>query len=144
MSNKGNKKKEPRKQGELVKLTNAMIDGFVNNPSIRKLGQLKGLRAGLRFKVFRLWETIVNSPEHKALDASKAVMVKAHEDSQAKLKPEDRTPLTIDNPKIQELFAMDSGLELRKLIIPNDQLSGEFTSADMSATVWIIQYEETE
>jgi len=41
-------KKPPEKQGETVKLTNGQIDGFLTNPSILKLRQLKGLRAALR------------------------------------------------------------------------------------------------
>lgn len=143
MSNK-KKKPEAPKQGELVKLTNGMLDGFVNNPSITRLRQLKGLREGLRFKIFRLWETIVNSPEHKALNETKSVILKEYNENQAKLKEKDRTPLTFDNPKIQELFEMDSGLEIRKPIVPNNQLSGEFTPFDMNATSWIIQYEEGE
>jgi hypothetical protein len=136
------KKTKVSDQGEIIKLTNGMIDGFLNNPSITKLRQLKGLRAELRYKIFKLWETIVASPEAKALSDTKNELVKEHEESQAKLKPEQRVPLTLENPKVQELFAIGSGLEVKKIIIPSDQLTGEFTPFDMNATAWLIEFVE--
>lgn len=139
---KKDKKKEPPKKGEVVKMTNGMIDGFLTNPSIQRLRQLKGLRAELRFKIFKLWETILTSPEAKAVEATKNQMVKEHEEKQKKLKEEDRKPLLLESPQVQALFEVDSGLEVTKITISSDQLSGDFTPFDMSACRWIIDFKE--
>jgi len=139
---KKDKKKEPPKQGEVVKLTNGMIDGFMTNPSITKLRNLKGLRAELRFKIFKLWETVVTSPAAKALEATKTQLIKEHEEKQKKLKEEDRKPLLLESPHIQALLKLDSDLEVQKITISSDQLSGEFTPFDMSAVSWIIDFKE--
>lgn len=137
-----NKKQLPAKQGELVKMTNGMIDGFMANPSITKLRQLRGLGTEARNKIFRLWETVIGSPEAKALDQSKSELAKEHEKEQEKLPEKDRKPLMLDNPKVQELFLMDSGLEIRKPILSNSKISDEFTPFDMSAVGWIIEFED--
>lgn len=139
---KKEKKKEPPKQAEVVKLTNGMIDGFLTNPSILKLRQLKGLRAALRYEIFKLWEMILTSPEAKALEATKNQMVKEHEERQKTLKEKDRKPLLLESEQVQSLFKIESGLEVKKITISSDQLSGEFTPFDMSAVRWIIDFTE--
>lgn len=139
---KKDKKKEPAKQGEVVKLTNGMIDGFLTNPSIQKLRQLKGLRAELRYKIFNLWETVLTSPEAKALEATKNLMVKEHEERQKKVKEAERKPLLLESDQVRGLFKLDSGLEVKKVTVSSDQLSGEFTPFDMSAVRWIIDFKE--
>jgi len=139
---KKEKKKEPPKQAEVVKLTNGMIDGFLTNPSILKLRQLKGLRAALRYEIFKLWEMILTSPEAKALEATKNQMVKEHEERQKTLKEKDRKPLLLESEQVQSLFKIESGLEVKKVTISSDQLSGEFTPFDMSSCRWIIEFKE--
>lgn len=160
-------KPQPIKQGDLVKLTNGMIDGFNRNQSIMKLRNLKGLRAELRYKIFRLTETIFNSPESKALGKTIEELVNQHNKSHEILRKElekletipkeSRTelqekrinklqqeviPLQITAPEIKAVFNMESGLEINKLIVPTSQLSDEFTPFDMSACAWIIEFEE--
>lgn len=135
-------KKQPEKKGEILNLTNGMIDGFVSNPSITKLRQLPGLRAGDRFQIFRLWETVTNSPEFKALVEAKNLMVEEHNKKQDKLPKDKRTTLTLDDPKVKELFEMESGLKVERLVISNSHLNEQFTSFDMTATKWIIKFEE--
>lgn len=135
-------KKHPEKKGELLKLTNGMLDGFMNNPSIAKLRQLPGLGSEARFKIFKLWEIIVGSPEAKALMETKNHIIEEHNKSQEKLPEPKRTTLMIDDAQIQELFNLESGLEVEKPVISNSKLHSDFTPADMSATRWIIQFEE--
>jgi len=142
MSKQKTKRAPEKKKGEVVKLTNGMIDGFFNNPSIKKLRTLPGLRADVRFKVFRLWEIIINSPEAKALSETKNHMLEEHNKTQEKVPEKDRTMLMVDDPKVEELFGVDSGLAVEKVIISSSQLHPDFTPADMSATKWIIEFEE--
>lgn len=142
MSKQKTKKQPEKKKGETVKLTNAMIEGFINNPSIAKLRQLPGLRQEVRFKIFKLWETIIGSPAAKALIESKNLIIEEHNKKQENLPEGKRTALTLDDPKVQELFNLDSGLEVEKVIIASSQLNPDFTPFDMSATSWIIEFEE--
>jgi len=135
-------KKQPEKKGEVVKLTNGMIDGFFHNQSIKKLRRLPGLRADVRFKLFRLWETILGSPQAKALGDTTNHMIAEHNKTQEKVLEKDRTALAIEDPKVQELFRVDSGLAVEKVIIASSQLHPDFTPADMSSTKWIIEFEE--
>ena len=135
-------KPQPAKLGELLKLTNGMIDGFNRNQSILKLRNLKGLRADLRYKIYRLAETISNSPESKALGKTIEELINNHTKKQEKLDPKERTVLQTSDPGIQDVFNMESGLEINKLVIPTNQLSDEFTPYDMSACTWIIEFEE--
>lgn len=142
MSKQKTKKQPEKKKGEIVKLTNGMIDGFMNNPSITKLRQLPGLGTQVRFKIFRLWETVINSPETKALIESKNLIITEHNKKQEKLPEAKRTLLRLEDPKIQELFKLESGLEIEKPSISNSKLPSEFTPFDMTATAWVIEFEE--
>ena len=142
MSKQKTKKQPEKKKGEVVKLTNGMLDGFLNNPSIHKLRQLPGLGTEVRFKIFRLWELVASSPQMKALIECKNVIITDYNKKQEKLPEKERTILTLDHPKIQELFNLESGLEVEKPVISNSKLSSDFTPLDMTATGWIIQFEE--
>jgi len=51
-------------------------------------------------------------------------------------------PLQITDPTVQELFDIESGLSVEKLIIPIGQLPQDFTATDMFVTDWIIEYVE--
>jgi hypothetical protein len=136
------KKQPEKKKGEVVKLTNGMLDGFLNNPSIAKLRQLPGLGTEVRFKIFRLWELVASSPQMKALIECKNVIITDYNKKQEKVAEEKRTALTLDHPEIQELFKLESGLEVEKPVISNSKLPSDFTSFDMTATGWIIDFEE--
>jgi len=142
MSKQKPKKPPEKKKGEVVKLTNGMLDGFMNNPSITRLRQLPGLGTEARFKIFRLWEAIRCSPEMKALMEGKNHIVEEHNKKQEKLPEAKRTMLMLDDPQIQELFNLESGLEIEKPVISNSKLHSDFTPADMSATGWIIEFVE--
>lgn len=142
MSKQKTKKQAEKKKGELVKFTNGMLDGFMSNPSLTKLRQLPGLGTETRMKVFRLWETVASSVETKVLMEGKNHILEEHNKTQEKLPEDKRTQLMLDDPKVQELFALDSGFQIEKPIISNSKLSAEFTPFDMSATAWILEFEE--
>ena len=142
MRRKKIKKQPEKKEGEVVKFTNGMLDGFLNNPSFAKLRQLPGLGTEARFKIFRLWELVANSPQMKVLIESKNHIITEYNKKQEKVPEAKKTRLTFDHPEIQELFNLESGLEVAKPVISNSKLSSDFTSFDMTATGWIIQFEE--
>jgi len=167
MSDKSKKDKDKpqEKKGELVSLTNGMIDGFQRNPAIVKLRGAQGLRAELKYKVFKLIKMITDSTEAKTLHEMLEDMAKKHDQDHEKQKKEieileakesrndleekrlsklreEVIPLQITDPTVQELFDIESGLSVEKLIIPIGQLPQDFTATDMFVTDWIIEYVE--
>jgi len=142
-------KKQPEKKGEVVKLTNGMIDGFQRNESIRKLRR-QCLTIVQRQELYKLSRTIIDSAEAKALQDHLQDMEAEHKKSQEILlqKAENKDkkaqimPLLNNDPKVLALFSLESGLEVRKICIPMKLLSTDFTADDMLVTDWIIQFEE--
>lgn len=145
MSKSKTKKKQEGPQGELIKFTNGMIDAYVNrdrNPAITKLRQLIGIGSDLRMNIFTFTNTVMDSPQAKALLETINEMVKEHADRQKDLDPVQQKPLNIDHPAIQEFFNLESGLEIRKLVIPNKRIPDSFTPEDMLATKWFVEWVE--
>ena len=80
------------------------------------------------------------SAEAKAMQEMMDEIITAHNKTQ-----EDKTkkePLLLIDPKIQAIFDLDSGLEVKKVVIPQVQLPVDFSAEDMLATDWIIDYIE--
>lgn len=145
MSKSKTKKKEEPKQGELIKFTNGMIDAYVNrdrNPAITKLRQLVGIGSDIRMKIFTFTNTVHDSPQAKALLETINEMVREHEDRQKDLEDEKKTTLNIDAPEIKEFFKLESGLEVRKIIMPSNRIPDHFTAEDMLATKWFVEWVE--
>jgi len=157
-------KKPVEKKADTIKLTNRMIYGFQRNPSIAKLKMAPGLRAEVKFKLFKLIKIISDSAEAKALREIFRDMAKKHEQGQEKQRKEmealqtkdNKTevekqrlnklsqevgPLQIGDLEMQKLFDIESGLSIEKLIIPIGQLPSDFTANDMLVTDWIIDFE---
>jgi hypothetical protein len=142
MGNKKAKGKIEDRKGEEVEFTNGMIDSFNRNVSIRKLRNAPGLRAELKFRLYKLVQQINNSDEAKALEDTINSLIKEHDAAQAKIDADKRSPLQIDDPRVKEIHEINSGLIINKLCIPIDQLPGDFSADDMLSTDWIIDYVE--
>lgn len=128
-------KKQPEKKGEVVKLTNGMIDGFQRNESIRKLRKER-LSIVQRQELYKLSRTIIDSTEAKALQDHLQAM------EAERKKTENSIPLLVNDPEVMALFNLDSGLEVQKVKIPMKLLTTDFTADDMLLTDWIIEFEE--
>lgn len=135
MSKQKIKKPPEKKKGEVIKLTNGMIDGFQRNESIIKLRKER-LSIVQRQELYKLSRTIIDSTEAKALQDHLQAM------EAERKKTQNPTPLLVTDPEIQALFNLDSGLEVRKVQIPMKLLTTDFTANDMFVTDWIIDFEE--
>ena len=138
MGEKTETKEKPKP--EKVALTNGLIWMFNNSPSFNKLRAAPGLRAELKYALYRQKKTVSESAEAKAMQEMIDEIITAHNKTQ-----EDKTkkePLLLIDPKIQAIFDLDSGLEVKKVVIPQVQLPVDFSAEDMLATDWIIDYIE--
>ena len=145
MSKSKTKKKQEGPQGELIKFTNGMIDAYVNrdrNPAITKFRQLPGIGSDLRQRIFTFSNTVMDSPQAKALLETINEMVKEHDEREKDLKDEEKTVLDIDAPEIKEFFKLEPGLEVRKIIMPSNRIPDHFTAEDMLATQWFVEWVE--
>ena len=137
MSNKNKKGKDKpqEKKGELVSLTNGMIHGVQMNQSLKKLRQ-QSLDPNKRQEVYQLCAAIRDSVQAKALQNNLTEMEEGHKEAN------NGASLLIKDPKVQELFNLDSGLQLHNVRIRKDLLGIDFKADDMFLTDWIIEYVE--
>ena len=133
------KKKEKQEKSELVKFKNGMFYSFLHNQGLKKvLEASEGISGSDRHKMFVLMRTINESVEMKAFGDSMKEIAENYTKAQELIPKEKRNELTIFHPKIQELFVMDSGFEVKKLKLNLESLPDGISAKDAIEAAWLI------
>lgn len=119
--------------GDKIKITNFMIEKFHRDISFKKLQVATELSQEFKFKLFKMFESMLNSKEARALAEAKNALIEASSDSKE---------LAFDHPKVTELMELDSGIELEKLIMSVKDIPHNFTLEDMMVTSWLIEFKD--
>ena len=133
--------KKPKKQDtEKVAFTYGMIEAFERNQSLPKLKS--NVQNILKLKIFRLINSVMNSDGAKAYFDLRKEIVETYEKEQTELPEKDRQSLTLADPRFQEIFEQDAGLEVQKISVRAQDLPDNFDVDDMFQLQWLIDFEE--
>jgi hypothetical protein len=119
--------------GDKVKVSNFMIETFQRDMSFNKLRVSEDIGQALKFTLFKLMELLTNGVEATALREAKNALIQAEGE-------EDQ--LDFNHPKVAELMALDSGIELDKIEMLVKDIPKAFTLEDMIRTSWLIEFKD--
>lgn len=136
---KGQEEKE-KEDLEMVKFTNGMLYAFQSGPGMKKvLAASEGISGADRHKMFVLIRTINESVQMKAFGDSMNEIATKFAKAQEPIPIEKRNALTIFYPAIQELFATDTGFEVKKLKLNLKELPEGVSAVDAAEVAWLIE-----
>ena len=132
-----------KKDDGMVEFQNYQFEMFdPKNPASRPIISVRSSvkDVDLRFDFYKYMTRITESDECKAYNNHKDDIIKKFNESQEKLKKEDRKSPTLENlPELQKLFDKDSGFKVKKFELPNEMCEG-ISTEDMIATDWIFNF----
>lgn len=133
----GIEKAKAKKKPATFKLLNGQVQAFRSNPGITKLMQAESLTTASKMALFKTFYSVIDSAEAKALfDTVDGIIVQHEKDN-----PEG-PPIKWDDPKFLELFEKESGIKVSKLSVTEDEMPGNFTSENLVAVLWLVDFVE--
>lgn len=145
---------------DLIKFTNGMLEMAISDTALAELLNTQ-LKSTVRLEVYKFSLQIFKSDEMEAYQKVRGEIIENFKkEEQAKIDAEReklkdqglskeaieaRLPkmpdLKSDHPDLKELIEAQSGLELRKLKVKNDDLPDSFLPANMVRLSWLINFE---
>ena len=135
--------KKKDKPKEKIKFINIMFENTINQ-TFNKFLSAK-FSSAEKYKIYKLFKTITESPACKAYLETKQELVKQFEEKQKDLKEDDpnRKPALMQNiDGMMELLEQESDFEIEKITINAKKIPENITAADMANIDWIIDFTE--
>ena len=135
-----------------MQIKNYMFEAFQNIPSIKKLTEAIDISSTLKFKIFKLVKTFVESQESKSFIETVEVIklkyaVKDENGNPAVRETEKGSIIDISDldsyrREMLELYNMDSGIEIEKIKLTEENIEKfKFSTEDMLSLQWLIDFE---